>query len=106
MLVSVFILGVPYRGSLLILFFISSLFFTQYPGDGAADFHDYPQPVQRRSGGPERGFSAVDYAFRLYISDRQYARVIPRGDVHYSRTLFRQHPCKACSSPEYSGGTV
>ncbi len=26
MLVSVFILGVPYRGSLLILFFISSLF--------------------------------------------------------------------------------
>lgn len=104
MLVSVFILGVPYRGSLLILFFISSLFFTQYPGDGAADFHDYPQPVQRRSGGPERGFSAVDYAFRLYISDRQYARGDPRGDVHYSRTLFRQHPAKPVPRREYSSG--
>ena len=65
MLVSVFILGVPYRGSLLILFLSPACFFTQYPGDGAADFHDYPQPVQRRSGGLERGFSAVDYAFRL-----------------------------------------
>lgn len=53
MLVSVFILGVPYRGSLLILF-LSPACFTQYHGDGAADFHDYPQPVQRRSGGPER----------------------------------------------------
>ncbi|CRL87133.1 hypothetical protein AL505_10086 [Escherichia coli] len=78
--------------------------FTQYPGDGAADFHDYQQPVQRRSGGPERGFSAVDYAFRLYISDRQYARGDPRGDVHYSRTLFRQHPAKPVPRREYSSG--
>lgn len=53
MLVSVFILGVPYRGSLLILF-LSPACFTST--DGAADFHDYPQPVQRRSGGPERVF--------------------------------------------------
>ncbi|STL38016.1 ABC transporter permease [Escherichia coli] len=104
MLVSVFILGVPYRGSLLILFFISSLFFTQYPGDGAADFHDYPQPVQCRSGRPERRFSAVDYAFRLYFSDRQYARGDPRGDVHYSRSLFRQHPAKPVPRREYSSG--
>lgn len=103
MLVSVFILGVPYRGSLLILFFISSLFLP-VPRDGAADFHDYPQPVQRRSGGPERGFSAVDYAFRLYISDRQYARGDPRGDVHYSRTLFRQHSAKPVPRREYSSG--
>lgn len=103
MLVSVFILGVPYRGSLLILFYLQPVF-TQYPGDGAADFHDYPQPVQRRSGGPERGFSAVDYAFRLYISDRQYARGDPRGDVHYSRTLFRQHPAKPVPRREYSSG--
>lgn len=103
MLVSVFILGVPYRGSLLILFFISSLF-TQYPGDGAADFHDYPQPVQCRSGRPERRFSAVDYAFRLYFSDRQYARGDPRGDVHYSRSLFRQHPAKPVPRREYSSG--
>lgn len=66
MLVSVFILGVPYRGSLLILFFISSLFLLS-TRDGAADFHDYPQPVQCRSGRPERRFSAVDYAFRLYF---------------------------------------
>lgn len=66
MLVSVFILGVPYRGSLLILF-LSPACFTQYHGDGAADFHDYPQPVQCRSGRPERRFSAVDYAFRLYF---------------------------------------
>lgn len=104
MLVSVFILGVPYRGSLLILFFYLQPVFTQYPGDGAADFHDYPQPVQRRSGGPERGFSAVDYAFRLYISDRQYARGDPRGDVHYSRTLFRQHSAKPVPRREYSSG--
>lgn len=104
MLVSVFILGVPYRGSLLILFFYLQPVFTQYPGDGAAYFHDYPQPVQCRSGRPERGFSAVDYAFRLYFSDRQYARGDPRGDVHYSRTLFRQHPAKPVSRREYSGG--
>ncbi len=55
--------------------------------------NDYPQPVQRRSGGPERGFSAVDYAFRLYISDRQYARGDPRGDVHYSTRLFCRRLC-------------
>ncbi len=34
MLVSVFILGVPYRGSLLILFFISSLFYSVPRGWG------------------------------------------------------------------------
>ncbi|MBD4198074.1 ABC transporter permease subunit, partial [Xanthomonas citri pv. citri] len=34
MLVSVFILGVPYRGSLLILFFISSLFLLSTLGMG------------------------------------------------------------------------
>lgn len=78
--------------------------FTQYPGDGAADFHDYPQPVQCRSGRPERRFSAVDYAFRLYFSDRQYARGDPRGDVHYSRSLFRQHPAKPVPRREYSSG--
>ncbi len=66
MLVSVFILGVPYRGSLLILFFISSLFLLS-TGDGAADFHDYPQPVQCRSGRPERRVPAVDYALWLYF---------------------------------------
>ncbi len=104
MLVSVFILGVPYRGSLLILFFISSLFLLSTTGDGAADFHDYPQPVQCRSGRPERRFSAVDYAFRLYFSDRQYARGDPRGDVHYSRSLFRQHPAKPVPRREYSSG--
>lgn len=104
MLVSVFILGVPYRGSLLILFFYLQPVFTQYPGDGAADFHDYPQPVQCRSGRPERRFSAVDYAFRLYFSDRQYARGDPRGDVHYSRSLFRQHPAKPVPRREYSSG--
>ncbi|STC88012.1 ABC transporter permease [Escherichia coli] len=104
MLVSVFILGVPYRGSAADSVFYLQPVFTQYPGDGAADFHDYPQPVQRRSGGPERGFSAVDYAFRLYISDRQYARGDPRGDVHYSRTLFRQHPAKPVPRREYSSG--
>ncbi len=104
MLVSVFILGVPYRGSLLILFFISSLFLLSTHGDGAADFHDYPQPVQCRSGRPERRFSAVDYAFRLYFSDRQYARGDPRGDVHYSRSLFRQHPAKPVPRREYSSG--
>ena len=103
MLVSVFILGVPYRGSLLILFFISSLFLLS-TRDGAADFHDYPQPVQCRSGRPERRFSAVDYAFRLYFSDRQYARGDPRGDVHYSRSLFRQHPAKPVPRREYSSG--
>ncbi len=103
MLVSVFILGVPYRGSLLILFYLQPVF-TQYPGDGAADFHDYPQPVQCRSGRPERRFSAVDYAFRLYFSDRQYARGDPRGDVHYSRSLFRQHPAKPVPRREYSSG--
>ncbi len=104
MLVSVFILGVPYRGSLLILFFYLQPVFTQYPGDGAADFHDYPQPVQCRSGRPERRVPAVDYALWLYFSDRQYARGDPRGDVHYSRTLFRQHPAKPVSRREYSGG--
>uniref|UniRef100_A0A914Y8X0 ABC-2 type transporter transmembrane domain-containing protein n=4 Tax=cellular organisms TaxID=131567 RepID=A0A914Y8X0_9BILA len=78
--------------------------FTQYPGDGAADFHDNPQPVQCRSGRSERGFSAVDYAFRLYFSDRQYARGDPRGDVHYSRSLFRQHPAKPVPRREYSSG--
>lgn len=103
MLVSVFILGVPYRGSLLILFFISSLFLLS-TWDGAADFHDNPQPVQCRSGRSERGFSAVDYAFRLYFSDRQYARGDPRGDVHYSRSLFRQHPAKPVPRREYSSG--
>lgn len=103
MLVSVFILGVPYRGSLLILF-LSPACFTQYHGDGAADFHDYPQPVQCRSGRPERRVPAVDYAFRLYFSDRQYARGDPRGDVHYSRSLFRQHPAKPVPRREYSSG--
>ena len=75
MLVSVFILGVPYRGSLLILFFISSLFLL-----------------------------STHYAFRLYFSDRQYARGDPRGDVHYSRSLFRQHPAKPVPRREYSSG--
>jgi ABC-2 type transport system permease protein len=44
MLVSVFILGVPYRGSLVILF-LSPACFCSAPWDGAADFDHYPQPV-------------------------------------------------------------
>lgn len=76
----------------------------QYSGNGAADFHNYPQPVQRRTSCPERRFSAVNYAFRLYFSDRQYACGYPCGDVHYSCTLFRQYPAKPVPRREYSSG--
>lgn len=44
MLVAVFILGVPYRGSLVVLF-LSPACFTQHAGDGAAHLHHHPQPV-------------------------------------------------------------
>ena len=97
MLVSVFILGVPYRGSLLILFFISSLFLLSTLGMGLLI-----STITRNQFNAAQ--VAVDYAFRLYFSDRQYARGDPRGDVHYSRTLFRQHPAKPVSRREYSGG--
>ena len=90
MLVSVFILGVPYRGSLLILFFISSLFLLSTLGMGLLI-----STITRNQFNAAQG---------LYFSDRQYARGDPRGDVHYSRSLFRQHPAKPVPRREYSSG--
>ncbi len=104
MLVSVFILGVPYRGSLLILFFISSLFLLSTLGMGLLISTITRNQFNAAQVALNAAFPAVDYAFRLYFSDRQYARGDPRGDVHYSRTLFRQHPAKPVSRREYSGG--
>lgn len=103
MLVSVFILGVPYRGSLLILFFISSLFLLSTLGMGLL-ISTITRNQFNAAQVALNSFSAVDYAFRLYISDRQYARGDPRGDVHYSRTLFRQHSAKPVPRREYSSG--
>ncbi|STN25770.1 ABC transporter permease [Escherichia coli] len=104
MLVSVFILGVPYRGSLLILFFISSLFLLSTLGMGLLISTITRNQFNAAQVALNAAFSAVDYAFRLYFSDRQYARGDPRGDVHYSRSLFRQHPAKPVPRREYSSG--
>lgn len=103
MLVSVFILGVPYRGSLLILFFISSLFLLSTLGMGLLISTITRNQFNAAQVALNAAF-AVDYAFRLYFSDRQYARGDPRGDVHYSRSLFRQHPAKPVPRREYSSG--
>lgn len=103
MLVSVFILGVPYRGSLLILFFISSLFLLSTLGMGLL-ISTITRNQFNAAQVALNAASAVDYAFRLYFSDRQYARGDPRGDVHYSRSLFRQHPAKPVPRREYSSG--
>ncbi len=103
MLVSVFILGVPYRGSLLILFFISSLFLLSTLGMGLLI-----STITRNQ------FNAAQVALNAaflpsimlsgFIFHRQYARGDPRGDVHYSRSLFRQHPAKPVPRREYSSG--
>lgn len=103
MLVSVFILGVPYRGSLLILFFISSLFLLSTLGMGLLI-----STITRNQFNAAQ--VALNAAFLPSImlpalfSDRQYARGDPRGDVHYSRSLFRQHPAKPVPRREYSSG--
>ncbi len=95
MLVSVFILGraVSRVALMLILFFISSLFYS-VPRDGAADFHDYPQPVQRRSGGLNAAFLPSIMLSGFIFQIDSMPAVIRAGDVHYSRTLFRRHPAK------------
>lgn len=103
MLVSVFILGVPYRGSLLILFFISSLFLLSTTGMGLLI-----STITRNQ------FNAAQVALNAaflpsimlsgFIFRSTVCRGDPRGDVHYSRSLFRQHPAKPVPRREYSGG--
>lgn len=78
--------------------------FTQYPGMGLLISTITRNQFNAAQVALNAAFSAVDYAFRLYISDRQYARGDPRGDVHYSRTLFRQHSAKPVPRREYSSG--
>ena len=89
MLVSVFILGVPYRGSLPILFVITSLFLLSTLGMGLLISTITRNQFNARAGGAERRLFTVDYAVRVYFPDRQYAGGDPRGDLCDPGALFR-----------------
>ncbi|MFP1451765.1 ABC transporter permease [Escherichia coli] len=79
MLVSVFILGVPYRGSLLILFFISSLFLLSTLGMGLLISTITRNQFNAAQVALNAAFAAVDYAFRLYFSDRHRRPAVIRA---------------------------
>ncbi|SQB20844.1 ABC transporter permease [Citrobacter koseri] len=101
MLVSVFILGVPWRGSLVILFLITSLFLLSTLGMGLLISTITRNQFNAAQVALNAAFFTVNYAVRLYLPDRQYACRHPRGDLHYSGALFRQHPAKPVSGGEH-----
>ncbi|VTN25589.1 ABC transporter [Klebsiella pneumoniae] len=89
MLVSVFILGVPYRGSLPILFVITSLFLLSTLGMGLLISTITRNQFNAAQVALNAAFFTVDYAVRVYFPDRQYAGGDPRGDLCDPGALFR-----------------
>jgi len=72
--VSVFLMGVPFRGSLVALFGISTPLPGQRPGHGACSCpRVLRKPVQRGPGRPHFGLPASLNALGLRLRDRQHA---------------------------------
>ena len=87
LLIGVFWLKLPIRGSLLFLYVSTGPLLVDDAGRGAVHFHDQPDAA---AGADEHVplFLSGDVAFRLFLSDRQHAAGHPVAHVLQPRGLF------------------
>ncbi len=104
MLVSAFILGVPYRGSLLILFFISSLFLLSTLGMGLLISTITRNQFNAAQVALTPAFLPSIMLSGFIFQIDSMPAVIRAVTYIISCSLFRQHPAKPVPRREYSSG--